>query len=174
MLLNHGLGARLQLSLHSVGGSSCLISESTCCLGVIRSQVRSIWPRFQMAAQMANSLSCLFPSPKHVRDWMPLLEDLSSPEAFTNKMISMRWNLREQDEWHYISIDATVKPCLKLQGQASYRANKAERNAAAFGDDTAFSQVEAGQAQYSWCGQCRPKTVRLCWKLWQKTPPKLN
>lgn len=41
----------------------------------------------------------------------------------------------------YISIDATFKVCLKIMGQASYRASKAERDAAPFPDDDALRRV---------------------------------
>ena len=76
-----------------------------------------------------------------MKHWMPLLEDISSSQSFNDRMSCMRACLKDHDEWHYISIDATVKLCLKLKGQASYRASKAEREAAPFGDDTAWRRI---------------------------------
>ena len=40
--------------------------------------------------------------------------------------------LEQEDEWHYVSLDATFKICLQLVGQESYRAPKNMRNAAPF------------------------------------------
>ena len=53
----------------------------------------------------------------------------------------MYCTLENNDEWHYISIDATLKICMKLAGQASYRASKVERNAAPFGDEVAWRKI---------------------------------
>ena len=35
--------------------------------------------------------------------------------------------LEASDEWSYISMDATIKLCLKLHGQESYRAPREAR-----------------------------------------------
>ena len=72
---------------------------------------------------------------------MPLLKDISSSQSFNDRMSCMRACLKDHDEWRYISVDATVKLCLKLKGQASYRASTAEREAAPFGDDTAWRRI---------------------------------
>ena len=60
---------------------------------------------------------------------------------FLKKMENMNRVLLEQDEWHYISMDATPKLCMKLMGQASYRSPKSVRNEAPFGDDVAWRRL---------------------------------
>ena len=44
-------------------------------------------------------------------------------------------------EWRYISMDATMKICLKVMGQESYRASKERRQAAPFPDEVALRRV---------------------------------
>ena len=49
--------------------------------------------------------------------------------------------LLDNKEWLYVSVDATLKTCLKLKGQESYRAPKAARTAAPFLDATAWRRL---------------------------------
>eukprot|EP00439_Symbiodinium_sp_Y106_P073049 s1266_g13.t1 len=56
-------------------------------------------------------------------------------------MESMSTVLMQQDEWHYISMDATLKLCMKLMGQASYRSPKHVRDDAPFGDELAWRRL---------------------------------
>ena len=49
--------------------------------------------------------------------------------------------LEQADEWLYISVDATLKTCLKLKGQESYRASKRVRNEAPFPDASAWRRL---------------------------------
>ncbi|CAE7565480.1 unnamed protein product, partial [Symbiodinium sp. KB8] len=53
--------------------------------------------------------------------WRPLNLDIVTAPIFLKKMENMNRVLLEQDEWHYLSMDATLKLCMKLMGQASYR-----------------------------------------------------
>ena len=53
-----------------------------------------------------------------------MLEDIVTAPILVNKMETMNKVLMDQDEWHYISMDATLKICMKLMGQASYRSPK--------------------------------------------------
>ncbi|CAE7914006.1 unnamed protein product, partial [Symbiodinium sp. KB8] len=57
-----------------------------------------------------------------------VFDDIITSRVFSKKMESMNAVLLKQDEWHYISMDATLKLCMKLMGQASYRAPKDVRN----------------------------------------------
>ena len=70
-----------------------------------------------------------------------MLEDVAFSDFFSDKLGQMTDALEERDEWHFISMDAAVKVCLKLLGQESYRASKDTRNAAPFGDDTAWRRL---------------------------------
>ena len=72
-----------------------------------------------------------------------LHEPISSLDAQAWSMESMNAALMQQDEWHYISMDATLKLCVKLMGQASYRSPKHVRDDAPFGDDVAWRRLLA-------------------------------
>ena len=49
--------------------------------------------------------------------------------------------LLRQKEFQYISMDATMKCCMSILGQESWRASSAKRNAAAFDDEHALRKV---------------------------------
>ncbi|CAE7292816.1 unnamed protein product [Symbiodinium sp. CCMP2592] len=103
-------------------------------------QVRTLATRCHMAAMQAGSLlSTLLPS--RVPQWMPMLEDIASSTAFRSKMEKMTEFLVCGDEWHYISMDATLKLCMKVMGQASYRAPKQVRDEAPFDDTVAWRRL---------------------------------
>ena len=106
----------------------------------LRAQVKSIWPRFHIAAHdSGNQLSALLP--RHVSYWLPLLEDVSQSEAFQEQLSVVRRSLEINKEWLYVSLDATMKLCMKLCGQESYRKPKKVRDAAPFGDDCAWRRL---------------------------------
>ena len=105
-----------------------------------RAEVRSTWPRLHIAAQESfNEMSTLLPA--HARHRHPLLEDLSNSLAFNYQLARMYAELEDQVEWLYLSLDATLKVCMKLKGQESHRATEALRSAAPFGDDTAWRRL---------------------------------
>ena len=96
--------------------------------------------RFHISAHVhRNKLSSLLPV--HVRYWLPLLEDIAFSDAFSRKMQSMMAQLELDQEWFYVSLDATLKTCMKLKGQESYRAEKSKRDAAPFGDEIAWRRL---------------------------------
>ena len=70
-----------------------------------------------------------------------MLEDIATSHEFSGKMESMITVLMQEDEWHYISMDATLKLCMKLMGQASYRSPRHVRDEAPFGDDIAWRRL---------------------------------
>ena len=87
------------------------------------------------AIAAGNTISIL--NPTGARHWLPILEDVAYSDACERKMKDMNAYLENSDEWHYISMDATMKICSKLKGQAPYRMSKETRDAAPFGDDFA-------------------------------------
>ena len=96
--------------------------------------------RLHVAAMAAgNKLSTL--NPTGARHWLPLLEDVAYSPAFQQKMTEMNAYLEEVDDWHYVSMDATMKICLKLKGQEPHRLSKDIRDAAPFGDDFAWRRL---------------------------------
>ena len=79
--------------------------------------------------------------PSRVPHWMPMLEDITNSQAFKAKMERMQRSFFSNDEWHYISMDATLKLCMKVMGQAPYRASKKTRDEAPFGDAVALRRL---------------------------------
>ncbi|CAE7674583.1 unnamed protein product [Symbiodinium sp. CCMP2592] len=103
-------------------------------------QVRTVSTGCHMFAfESNNKLASLLP--RRSQHWMPMLEDIATSPAFLGKMESMSNVLMQQYEWHHISMDATLKLCMKLMGQASYRSPKAVRDEAPFGDDVAWRRL---------------------------------
>ena len=79
--------------------------------------------------------------PTATAHWWPLIEDVfSSPPAQEQKKAMLGY-FSDQREFESISIDATVKCCMSVMGQESYRCSSAKRNSAPFGDDTAYRRV---------------------------------
>ena len=70
-----------------------------------------------------------------------MLEDITNSQAFKAKMERMQRSFFSNDEWHYISMDATLKLCMKVMGQAPYRASKKTRDEAPFGDAVALRRL---------------------------------
>ena len=104
------------------------------------SKVRSMVTRFHMQAiEQGNKTTTLFPT--NSRHWHPIMEDVAFSEAFDGKLSEMTSCLERTDEWHYISMDATMKICLKVMGQESYRASKQKRDAAPFPDEVALRRI---------------------------------
>ena len=64
--------------------------------------------RCHMAAlEAGNMLSSLLP--RRSPHWLPMLEDIVTAPILVDKMEKMNKVLMDQDEWHYISMDATLK-----------------------------------------------------------------
>ena len=73
--------------------------------------------------------------------WWPLIEDIfAAPvlQACCKKMVDFYIDRRE---FETISIDATIKCCMAVMGQESYRRSAAKRNAAPFDDESAYRRV---------------------------------
>lgn len=91
------------------------------------------------ALDSGNKLSTLLPSA--VMHWLPMLEDITMSPSYKSKMSSFTSHLEASGEWVYLSMDATLKVCLKLKGQESYRAPSEVRNQAPFGDELAWRRL---------------------------------
>ena len=103
-------------------------------------QVRSTWPRLHLRAHQAgNRISSLFPT--HTEHWWPILEDVAYSPALKQKFSNMLSTLEDGQEWIYVSTDATLRTCLKIKGQESYRASKAVRNSAPYPDAVAWRRL---------------------------------
>ena len=75
--------------------------------------MKSIWPRCHVSAHESGTrLSTLLPS--DIRYGLPLLEDISLSESVKQRVSVMRQTLEHHREWLYISLDATLRSCMKL------------------------------------------------------------
>ena len=72
--------------------------------------------------------------PSHVKSWWPLIEDVFNGTAVRDIDARLADDLVSHHEYQSISIDATLRVCLRLMGQASYRASAHDRSQAAFDD----------------------------------------
>ena len=90
-------------------------------------------PRLQLrAAESGNPLGSLYPAHGHY--WWPLLEDVFTADPVQKMRQDLLEEALQADELSSVSIDATVRCCLSIVGQASYRAPAAVRGQAAFDD----------------------------------------
>ncbi|CAE7810987.1 unnamed protein product [Symbiodinium sp. CCMP2592] len=88
---------------------------------------------------VANDLSSLLPS--HAKDWWPMIEDVfNSPQ-----IRDLRQNLLQEciasEEFQCISIDATMRCCLPIMGQARIKSSAEERAEAAFTENLSLRRV---------------------------------
>ena len=103
-------------------------------------KVKSMLPRLHvLAEEAANPLSTLYPST--TRHWLPIVESIAFSEALSRRFDRIYKTLEDDKEWLYVSVDATLRICMKLKGQESYRRPKGVRNAAPFADDTAWRKL---------------------------------
>jgi hypothetical protein len=76
-----------------------------------------------------------------VRYWWPLVEDIIKSPAVQKSRRTMVQELESHDEFTSLSIDATLRCCMTVMGQASYRDSAANRADAAFDDATSLRRV---------------------------------
>ena len=103
-------------------------------------QVRTIMTRCHMATlQSGNRISTNVPT--HGMHWLPMLEDITTSPSFKQRIEKTTSAFEKDEEWTYISMDATLKLCLKLKGQELRRAPADVRNAAPFEDEVGWSRL---------------------------------
>ena len=66
------------------------------------------------AIEQGSRMTIMFPT--NSRHWHPMLEDVAYSDAFELKLSEITSCLERNDEWRYISMDATMKICLKVMG----------------------------------------------------------
>ena len=88
-----------------------------------------------MVAVMAEGSQLASMLPTDVRHWWPIIEDVFTSPAVIDIQNSLLKAFEKLTEFQVVSIDATMKCCTGVMGQESYRAPKAQRDAAAFDDD---------------------------------------
>ena len=105
-----------------------------------RSKVKAMLPRLLMrSTESGSKLGNLYPTA--VRHWWPLVEDVFTSPQVCALQRKLQDELIDHDELECISIDATLRCCLRIVGQASYRASAATRAQAAFDDQHAKRRV---------------------------------
>ncbi len=107
---------------------------------VQHARVKSCLPRLIMIAkQQGNQLAGLYSL--RVATWWPFVEDVftSLQSQIFRQSLARAFVLHE--EFESISVDATLKVCTTILGQASYRARPEVRNAAAFGDSESMRRL---------------------------------
>ena len=118
------------------GFADLVYQEALLCNGkckLLRSRVSYI------LTQRGCTLTSLLPT--DVRHWWPLIEDVFNSPQIRQLHHDVTSFLCSRDEYKYISIDATIKCCVSILGQASWRSNVVTRNEAPFDDVSAVRRV---------------------------------
>eukprot|EP00435_Cladocopium_sp_Y103_P017516 s1987_g4.t1 len=135
--LGHDIVARRVLNLYYDRGFAEVLYRE---LLIHHSNVKSVWPRlFVISREQGNPLGNLYPT--HTRHWWPIVEDVFMSSAIQSLRSSLVQALEHNAEYLCVSADATLKVCMTLKGQASYRAKAEVRNSACFGDAEAFRRL---------------------------------
>ena len=99
-----------------------------------------------MAPRMAQKLAaggCLLVSllPKHVKDWWPIIEDIFCSQRIKAVREALVMEALRHEEFVALSVDATMRCCLSVLGQAHPRACRSDRLQAAFDDASSKRRV---------------------------------
>ena len=79
--------------------------------------------------------------PTDVRHWWPIIEEVFTSPAVASLTVKLLTTFPDLRESQVISVDTAIKCCMGVLGQLSYRAPKAQRDAAPFADDHAFRRI---------------------------------
>ena len=79
--------------------------------------------------------------PTDVRHWWPIVEDVFTSTAVQSLSADILEAFCASNEFGVVTLDATIKCCMGIMGQESYRAPKKKRNAAPFDDIAALRRV---------------------------------
>eukprot|EP00438_Fugacium_kawagutii_P027022 Skav232520 [mRNA] locus=scaffold1096:926666:934699:- [translate_table: standard] len=136
-IIGHSLSARRVLNIYySKEFAEILYRE----IVLHHSNVKSIWPRLHLRAlEAGNPLGNLYPL--HTRHWWPIVEDVFMSAEVQGLRRNMFAALEQNNEFMSLSMDATLKVCMAVQGQANYRAPASKRNAACFDDAHSLRRV---------------------------------
>ena len=79
--------------------------------------------------------------PRHVNHWWPLVEDLFLSPRITSLEQELKAELVLHEEFEFVSMDATLRCCLPVMGQAHPRASREEKARAVFYGETALTRA---------------------------------
>ena len=103
-------------------------------------KVKAMLPRLHLRGlEVGNPLVALYPN--HCRHWWPMIEDIYSSPAFERQKAHLQQEMFDHEEFESISIDATLRVCLRLHGQASYRAPAIIRAHAPVNDENSLRKL---------------------------------
>ena len=91
--------------------------------------------------------------PRHSAHWWPIIEDLFLSPRVTQFRQQLTEELVEHEEFEALSMDATLRCCLPVMGQAHPRASKESKARAIFQGDEAFTRA-------SWHNQLNFRLVK--------------
>ena len=91
------------------------------------------------ACEAQNSLWRLLPV--RFSKWAELLEDLFTSPRVIQDVNNMLAACLARSEFLHLTVDATIRCARRVKGQADYRASKAKRESALFGDKDAFRRI---------------------------------
>jgi len=104
------------------------------------SKVRAMLPRLHLRAfESNNPLAYLWPT--HPRYWWPMLEDVFYSPVVTRLKSGLINDVVAHDGLECISVDATLRCCLSVMGQAHFRSSASTRAQAAFDDQSSKRRV---------------------------------
>ena len=90
-------------------------------------------------ATKGSELTSLLPT--DVRHWWPIIEDVFTSTAVQSLSAEVLEAFCASHEFGVVTLDATIKCCMGIMGQESYRAPKKKRDAAPFDDNAALRRV---------------------------------
>ena len=79
--------------------------------------------------------------PRHVNHWWPLVEDIFMSPRIKSLEQELKAELVHHEEFEVVSIDAMLRCCLPIMGQAHPRASREEKMRAAFHGETALTRA---------------------------------
>ena len=79
--------------------------------------------------------------PRHSLHWWPLIEDVFTSTKTAEVRVTLLDEMILREEFQVVSMDATLRCCLPLMGQAHPRARREVKEQAVFVGDDALTRV---------------------------------
>lgn len=102
----------------------------------------------------ADSASLL---PRHPNHWWPLIEDVFKSHKVCDLAKQLLDETMRHQEFQVISLDATLRCCLPVLGQAHPRARKEDKEQAVFTGDNALTRATRLRALF-----CSSSSFCMC------------
>ena len=99
--------------------------------------------------EAGNELSHLLPT--FVSTWLSILEDIMQSPMVTARRASLMQQCIDHQEFTHVCLDATLRCCMRIKGQANYRKSKEVRENAPVPDATALRRVLTARGRTGAC-----------------------